>query len=264
MASKKSSKKSLTSSIKKIITRKKPVKKAAKPVKKAARKPAKKTARKAAPKRKAVKMAAPKRKATKKTAKKGPAKKAKPKKTSKAKPKPKAAPKPKVPKYTFRKLKNNNDHYQFLIDQVGDEGMAVVKKIVEKEVSDVDLAESLSHMKPNIVRKHLYALYEAGVVTYRRHRSKTGWYTYFWKLHPDRIDAAIYGVKQNTLKELHDILEYERENDFYECKKGCTRVIFDEAVDMKFRCPGCENQLEFKDNSRRISQLQKQAGKLSK
>jgi transcription initiation factor TFIIE subunit alpha len=266
MASKKSSKKSLASSLKKIISRKKPVKKTAKAVKKTPKKTVKKAPAKKPVKKKAVKKVAKKPVKKKAAVKKPKIKKAVKKKALKPKNKKavKVKAKPHAPKHTFRKLKSNKDHYQFLLDCVSDEGMDVVKRIVEKEVSDVELTETLTHLKPNIVRKHLYALYEAGVVTYRRHRSKTGWYTYYWKLHPDRIDVAIVEGNKQYLRELQDVLTYERENDFYECKGNCTRVIFDEAMDMKFRCPRCEKQLEFTDNNKRIAQLQRQMDKLSK
>jgi len=155
--------------------------------------------------------------------------------------------------------------YEFLEDQelcgylndiVGKEGIEVVKKISEKEVSDVDLTEKID-MKPNIIRKHLYALYEAGIVTYRRHRSKTGWYTYYWKLHPDRIPVAIADGKNQEVKKLLELLEYEKNNHFYECKKKCTRVVFDEATEQQFKCMKCEEPLMHADNARRVREIEK-------
>jgi len=143
----------------------------------------------------------------------------------------------------------------YLEELVGEEGMTVVHQIAQRERSDVDLAEKMD-LKANIIRKYLYAMYEAGVVTYRRHRSKTGWYTYYWKLHPERITKAISQEKEQQLKELMEMLEYEKNNHFYQCKSKCTRVIFDEATDLGFRCMKCNKPLEHANNNRFIKDLE--------
>jgi len=151
---------------------------------------------------------------------------------------------------------------EFLHNIIGKEGMQVVRRIAEKEASDVDLAETME-LKPNIIRKHLYALYEAGVVTYRRHRSKTGWYTYFWKLHPDRISSVINSRRAQEIKKLQELLEHEKANHFYECKNRCTRVVFDAAMEAQFKCGKCNETLEFAGNQERISELEKRVGELT-
>ncbi len=144
--------------------------------------------------------------------------------------------------------------HDFLHNIVGAEGMQVIKKIAEKEVSDVDLAETMD-LKPNLIRKHLYSLYEAGIVTYRRHRSKTGWYTYFWKLHPDRISSAIAVMQQKEFAKLKELLDFELTNHFYECRNKCGRVVFDDATETEFKCGKCSETLEFSDNRERIEEL---------
>src|SRR3989344_7371591 len=124
----------------------------------------------------------------------------------------------------------DKDVYDFLHNIIGEEGMRVVKRIAQKEVSDVDLAETME-LKPNIIRKHLYALYEAGIVTYRRHRSKTGWYTYYWKIHPERISSVITTKRNHEVKKLQEHIQHEQNNHYYECKNRCTRVLFDIAME---------------------------------
>jgi transcription initiation factor TFIIE subunit alpha len=149
----------------------------------------------------------------------------------------------------------------YLENLLGEEGMQVVNQISRKERSDVDLAEKME-LKANIIRKHLYAMYEAGIVTYRRHRSKTGWYTYYWKIHPERISNAINQDKEKQLKELMEMLEYEKNNHFYQCKSKCTRVVFEEASDMGFRCMKCSNQLEHTENAPFVKDLEKRIDKI--
>ncbi len=151
--------------------------------------------------------------------------------------------------------------YDFLHNIIGKEGMDVVKRIAEKEVSDVDLAETMD-LKPNIIRKHLYALYEAGVVTYRRHRSKTGWYTYYWKLHPERISSVIISKRNREVKKLQELLEFEKQNHFYECKNKCTRVVFEGAMETQFKCGKCNETLEFVENKERINELDRRLNEI--
>jgi len=151
--------------------------------------------------------------------------------------------------------------YNYLEGLVGEEGMTVVHQIAQRERSDVDMAEKMD-LKANIIRKHLYAMYEAGVVTYRRHRSKTGWYTYYWKLHPERITKVISQEKETQFKEIMEMLEYENRNHFYQCKSKCTRVVFDEATDLSFRCMKCNKPLEHSDNKQVIKELENRIVKL--
>ncbi len=155
-------------------------------------------------------------------------------------------------KLAFLEDKNLHD---FLHNIIGQEGMDVVKRIAQKEVSDVDLAETME-LKPNIIRKHLYALYEAGVVTYRRHRSKTGWYTYYWKLHPERISSVIESKRNSEIKKLQELLNHENTNHYYECKNKCTRVGFDIAMETQFKCGKCSEKLEFSDSKERVNELE--------
>lgn len=156
----------------------------------------------------------------------------------------------------------NKELYDFLHNIVGKEGMLVVKKITEKEVSDVELAETME-LKPNIIRKHLYALYEAGIVTYRRHRSKTGWYTYFWKVQPDKISEVVEAKRGKEIKKLRELLEYEKANHFYECKNKCMRIVFSEAMETEFKCGKCDEQLVFADSNERTAELQKRLEELA-
>ena len=150
----------------------------------------------------------------------------------------------------------------FLHNIVGQEGLDVVKRITAKEVSDVDLAETME-LKPNIIRKHLYALYEAGIVTYRRHRSKTGWYTYYWKIHPERISSVITTKRNHEVKKLQEHIQHEQNNHYYECKNRCTRVLFDIAMETQFKCGKCSEKLEFSENKERINELQTRLNELS-
>ena len=258
-AKKSSSKKSVKSIKKSKVKRKPKIQKKPKHVKKVAVK--KKSIKKVKSARKKIrkKVKPVKSKSVKKTSAKR-VKKISRKPTKIKKKSNKKATRKRVRKAAFLK---NPEYYKFITSIVGEEGLPVVNRITEKEVSDVELTEKIK-LKPNIVRKHLYALYEAGIVSYRRHRSKTGWYTYYWKIHPEKIDAVLSERMLNELKQLQELLGYEKENHFYECKNKCTRVVFDEAAELKFRCPKCGEPLDYVDNTPRIKELEARVEELSK
>jgi transcription initiation factor TFIIE subunit alpha len=288
---KKTVKKAKPKAVKRPVKRSKPkavkkVKPRAKPRKKAKVRPktskrikkvSKSTKVKSRPKRKAVKVKKVSRKVKKVKAK--PKKQvkrkikakptARPRKKAKVRSKVKSRKKIKAKKTKVKKkpvpkidLKANPELYDFLHNIVGPDGMRVIEKIKDNEVSDVTLAEKMD-LKANIIRKHLYALYEAGVVEYRRHRSKTGWYTYYWKLQPDRISAALTDKREIEIKKLQELLDNEKDNQFFECKNKCTRVVFDQAVEHEFKCPTCSNALEFSGGNSRVTEVERRISKLS-
>lgn len=261
----------VTRPVKKVARPKKtPAAKAKPKTKKTAVKPTVKKVKKSAPRPVAKKKTVPKAKIVK-AKKTVPKAKAKPKaKTTRAKAtvkkakqvKKKAVAKPKAVKPKKKKIVlKDASHIQFLEELVGVEGMQVVHRVLGEEVSDVELAETMD-MRANIIRKHLYAMYESGVVTYRRHRSKTGWYTYYWQLHPERISKAIRERREVDITELQKMLQYEKNNDFFECKKKCIKAVFEDAMGHNFTCPHCEDRLEATDNKECIQEIKEQILKL--
>ena len=65
-----------------------------------------------------------------------------------------------------------------LTQLVREEGVRVIKKLPEGEVTDEKIAE-ITGADVQIVRRTLYILYETRLAVYRRERNKeTGWLTY--------------------------------------------------------------------------------------
>lgn len=86
---------------------------------------------------------------------------------------------------------------QTLIEVVDDIAGEEVKKVTlvllnaDEETTDEEISEKLD-MRLNQVRKSLYKLYDLQLATFRRIRDKsTGWFVYFWTLHPERIDIFV-------------------------------------------------------------------------
>lgn len=144
---------------------------------------------------------------------------------------------------------------QTLIEVVDDIAGEEVKQVTlvllnaDKETTDEEISEKLD-MRLNQVRKSLYKLYDLQLATFRRIRDKsTGWFVYFWTLHPERIDLFVEKKQQEVMSKLQERLNYEESNMFFTCNNPeCPRVTFQEAMDNNFECEHCNGRLEAFDN----------------
>lgn len=151
---------------------------------------------------------------------------------------------------------------QTLIEVVDDIAGEEVKQVTlvllnaDEETTDEEISEKLE-MRLNQVRKSLYKLYDLQLATFRRIRDKsTGWFVYFWTLHPERIDVFVEKKQQEVLETLQSRLNYEESNMFFTCNNPeCPRVIFQEAMDQNFECGRCGGRLEAFDNEQLITVL---------
>ncbi len=139
----------------------------------------------------------------------------------------------------------------------GDDAVRVVEVLGKlKEASDDMIAAEIS-TRLNTVRKILYKLYDHALVSCTRVRNEqTGWYTFFWRLQPDQVDAFIRSRKRRTLEKLKSRLEHERSHSFFICEK-CpdVRLTFEEAMETAFRCSKCGGHLTGVDNSKIVEKL---------
>ncbi len=136
---------------------------------------------------------------------------------------------------------------------VGDEGMDIVEKMLEKvpdkEITDEKVAE-LSGINLNLVRKTLYILYENHLAMYRRERDKdSGWLTYLWKLDLENAENMLRNETRKLIKKLERRLEFEN-NEFYVCAlEPPHRILFDYAMDSNFSCPVDGSPMSYYDNN---------------
>lgn len=139
----------------------------------------------------------------------------------------------------------------------GEDAVKVVEVLNKlKEASD-DIIAAETGIRLNTVRKILYKLYDHALVSSLRVRNEqTGWYTFFWRLQPDQLDAFIRSRKRRTLAKLKSRLEHERAHSFFICEK-CpdVRFTFEEAMETAFRCLKCGGYLTGTDNSQIIEKL---------
>ncbi|MCD6549598.1 hypothetical protein J7K41_02745 [Candidatus Micrarchaeota archaeon] len=124
-----------------------------------------------------------------------------------------------------------------LVNKAGEHALAVVQALV-KPMTHEELARKIKANKSE-VRMTLYKLHQAGLVTYVRDKDEeSGWYSYFWSF------------RDAKLKELAESLSKERtvaENGavLFVCNVCDNEKVytFEEAVDLKFRCPVCNSML---------------------
>ena len=112
-------------------------------------------------------------------------------------------------------------------------------------------------MKLNDIRRTLFKLYNRSIVQCDVSRDEnTGWFIFRWRLQPDQVEGFISNQKRRILRILKTRLEYEENNEFYYCyTPGCSRITFEDAVELVFRCPVCGKSLQHYDNSEMVKAL---------
>lgn len=120
-----------------------------------------------------------------------------------------------------------------------------------------DELSAKTDVRLNTARKILYNLYNYSLVTVERIRDeKTGWFIFYWRLQPDQIEGFIQNQKRKILEKLESRLKYEQNHVFYHCgTPTCNRVIFEDAVELVFRCPTCGKPIQHVNNEKIIETL---------
>lgn len=155
---------------------------------------------------------------------------------------------------------------QVVTEFAGESAYEVVSRLKDDEETTDEAIANDTGLRLNAVRKILYKLYDLHLASYRRTRDKkTGWFVYYWILEPDRIHDLLREKKEKVLERLRQRLEFESGNTFYHCNhNGCPRHTFEEAMSNAFKCPFCNNQLVYVDNTKIIGILRKQVEILEK
>lgn len=148
----------------------------------------------------------------------------------------------------------------------GEEAVKVAGLLDPKEETTDEAIAAGAEMKLNAVRKVLYRLYDARLAEFRRIRDKsTGWFIYFWRLKPNRVEELVVNRKKTVYRKLKARLDYEKKFHFFKCDQDyCPRYVFDEAMENNFRCPECSGELRAFDNSEIIGKLQEKVTELRK
>ncbi|MDF1557240.1 MAG: transcription factor [ANME-2 cluster archaeon] len=135
-----------------------------------------------------------------------------------------------------------------LFNLVGEEGMNVVLKMPDIEVTDEEVA-NVTEVPLNVVRRTLYILFENRLATYRRERNKdSGWLTYLWVIDISGINELLNNEMNKLLTNLKSKLDFEDNNMFYICENECGRFVFDLVANTEYLCPSCGEEVVFEEN----------------
>ena len=150
----------------------------------------------------------------------------------------------------------------YLTKLIGEEGISMVEKMPEGEVTDEEISKTTGVVL-NLVRRALFILYENRLAEYRRERNKdSGWLTYLWHVDLHNLEQVMELEMRKLLNNLQKRLASEKGNMFYICTDGCGRFLFDLAAETNFACPFCGAQLEFEDNANVITALEKRIAEI--
>lgn len=120
-----------------------------------------------------------------------------------------------------------------------------------------------SGLKLAQVRSLLNHLHSYGIVEYTREKNiQTGWFTYTWRKNLGRFFQNFLTMKKKEYEGLRDQLSKAEGAQFYKCKKACVRMPFDRAMEIKFKCPGCRQVLNFVRSEDELAQLEHHIGAL--
>ena len=202
----------------------------------------KKTSKKT--KSKAVKSKATQPKKAKKSVKKPVVKKTK-KESRPTKVRSPATPKrstSKSKKINLKKILSSNPNLRrYLIDVGGEPALAVVQALRDESCTE-DTIIKRSKAGKSDVRSTLNKLHGIGLVKYTRTKDPdTGLYSYTWNLRLDKL-LLLHEQTQNMTERTDTDTPIER----YVCK-ACgveQRYTFEEAYDLRFKCPFCGSILD--------------------
>ncbi|MDU9376489.1 hypothetical protein McpSp1_11100 [Methanocorpusculaceae archaeon Sp1] len=152
--------------------------------------------------------------------------------------------------------------YQYLHKLVGDEGIELLRRCPNEELSDEDIAAK-TEINLNSVRHTLYNLYEHRLAEYRRIKnSETGWLTYLWVMRMDNLNTVLKSEMETAMGKLSSRLRYDEANDFYQCKNCGIMTTFNNAVNTNFACPECGEMLVHFDDELLITALRRRVEKM--
>jgi transcription initiation factor TFIIE subunit alpha len=131
-------------------------------------------------------------------------------------------------------------------------------------ISEFVIAKDLT-IEIHRVRQILYKLLEDNIVIFNRKKDKLkGWYICYWSLNLAEFPYIIRKIKKAKLEKLKIRLKQETTEDFYMCKNACTRMNFDNAFEINFKCPDCGGIMNLQSSERTIAFLTEKIIELEK
>ncbi len=155
----------------------------------------------------------------------------------------------------LRDLLSDNKVRRALIETAGENAIAVIEAL-NKASQDEDIAKLLS-LRVSDVRSVLNRLNEEGFTYYERTKDEeTGWYSYFWTLDINKFKEWI---KKKLLSKYERLRLMANEGEYYFCPHCGVDVVysFEEAMDINFKCPKCNETLDLLEEEKVLKMMPK-------
>ncbi len=149
---------------------------------------------------------------------------------------------------------------EVLMDVTDDEknSILIIECILKGITSDLEIVEDTG-LQLTMVRKVLYQLNDAGIVSYKKTKdTETNYDIYMWKFEQEKVYDLITKKYQELSIKIEESIKYEEENMFFACNDNGHRYIFEKASEYNFICPKCNDKLEYQDNNIVIGELLKE------
>ena len=145
----------------------------------------------------------------------------------------------------------------FLKGMGGDDALTLTGIVMKKNnVTDEQIGKKMKHLKITEIRALLNRLHFHGIAFYQKTRdSKSGWYSYTWNIKNSRIAELILEAQAERMEQLEQKLDFEKDHEFFSCKKGCDSLAFEIAAEYHFKCPICGGTMDLIDNNKRVRQI---------
>ena len=134
----------------------------------------------------------------------------------------------------------------------GDEYLKVSRSLLKSEDDTDEEIASSTGLRKNMLIKVLYDLFGKGLITGVRVKDeRKGWFVYRWRSRHDEVENFIHMQKKKVLERLQQRLDFENGSDFYHCgNNDCSRITFEEALELFFKCPSCGQTVDVKKNEK--------------
>ncbi len=160
----------------------------------------------------------------------------------------------------FSKIYENKNVREILLKYF-EEGCVDILPELNDYIGD-EIVSNKKNMKAPIIRKWLNLMHDKSIVEFNRTKDKkTGWFTYFWKIRPDKVvEFTVSDINKEIEKLTKEIEEIKAHNFVCDCKTWTST----EALESDFVCQECEKVVMEKDDDKLIAEMENKKKVLEK
>jgi transcription initiation factor TFIIE subunit alpha len=145
------------------------------------------------------------------------------------------------------------------LKSIGKDAKKVLKVFTKKNGILDEVIANETNLKITQIRTILNQLHYYGIVNYDKTRNQeSGWFTYTWHMDAQKLKSLLLEHYSEKMEKMIKQTELESERDFFTCKKGCTKLVFEIAAEYNFQCPECGGKTFVVDNSKYLQQMKEE------